>query len=107
MKARVAAGLAVLAAMAWVAAGMVPPYLDHLEFRSYLDRISAAPDFRTAPPDLLAMRVARQAESMGIPLRASEVRVTRAGGITRMELKYVVPVELFVYSVDLHFRESR
>ena len=106
MKARLIAGVLVLAIMGWIAAAMLPVYLGDVEFRKYLDKVAASPDSRHAPPDLIAIQVARQAEAMGIPLKVSDVKVTPAAGGARIELKYVVPVDLILYSVDLHFRDT-
>ena len=106
MRARIAAGVVVLAVMVWIGAGMLPPYFRDLEFQSYLNDLAGSPQLRAAPVELVATRVAGKAASMDIPLKFADVKVLRLGDRLRIELKYVVPVDLGIYSVDLHFRAA-
>jgi len=43
---------------------------------------------------------------MGLPVHITDVRISEAGGRRRIEVLYVVHVELPLYTVDLHFRPT-
>ena len=99
---RIAAGLGVLALLSIVGVELIPPYYQNLEFQRYVDD---AVD-RAQVPDALVADVVNKAARMGLPVHEADVHVTRAGNGLRVEIIYVVRVELGLYSVDLHFHPA-
>jgi hypothetical protein len=100
---RVAAGCLVFAAMARFAALLGPVYYRNLEFRSALEVVAAHP---AASDDELRGAVLEDAARFRLPVRQDQVRVDRRENRLRIDVRYDVPVNLSVYSVDLHFHPA-
>lgn len=99
---RVAAGVGVLLALALIGGALIPPYFDNMKFQRYLD---AAVD-RTGNPDVLRAEIVNHAAQMGLPVREGDVRVTKTANGMRVEIVYVIRVDLPLYTVDLHFHPA-
>ncbi len=97
---RVAAGIAILAALIFFAALLVPVYWRNHQFQQSLDSIIA----RGASDDAMRAAVVESAARLRLPVRAEQVRLVRFGGRLQLEVPYAVPVDLSLYTVDLHFR---
>jgi hypothetical protein len=105
---RIALGIAVLAALVAFGVLLTGPYYRNWQLQRYLEETAFAAE--PQPPratDLVAASVAETAARLGIPVRTEQIRVTRAaeGGLY-LEARYVVRVDLLLYTVDLHFRPS-
>ena len=101
---RVVAGAAVLLLLALFAVRLLPAYLRNLEFQRALAEIVERPATRTTPDEALRAEVINRAAGLGLPVRLEDIGVKRAEGRIEIEVLYVVPVELPLYTVDLHFR---
>lgn len=101
---RIAAGVAVLVLIVVFAVRLLPAYLLNLEFQRALAEIVARPETATTLDDILRAEVINRAARLGLPVRLEDIVVKRAFGRIEIEVMYVVPVELPLYSVDLHFR---
>lgn len=99
---RVAAGLAVLAALLAIAVILIPPYLENIKFQNYLEGVVDHPQ----SPELVRAAVVNKAAQMGLPVRAGDVHVTSQGNGVRVDIVYVVRVDFPLYTVDLHFHPS-
>lgn len=103
---RVAAGIAVLAALAIIGIRLLPPYLRNFQFQRQLQQVSDDQANLGRPAELVQVQVAERASRMGLPVTAEQVRVAPGRGRTRIEVRYFVRVDLPLYTVDLHFRPS-
>ena len=106
MRARAAAGVAVLAALAGFGILLIPHYLDNFEFQRQLEQISRDPANLSRPAELVRVHVVQRASQLGLPVGMDQVMVAPAEGRTRVEVRYFVRVDLPMYKVDLHFRPS-
>jgi hypothetical protein len=100
---RVAAGFLVFAAMARLAALLGPVYYRNHEFHSALETVAAHP---SASDDDLRVAVLWNAARFRLPVRRNQVWVDRRRNRLRIEVRYAVPVNLSLYSVDLHFHPA-
>jgi type II secretory ATPase GspE/PulE/Tfp pilus assembly ATPase PilB-like protein len=98
----VVAGLAVLVLLLGVSSALIPAYFENMEFQRYLDRSVQ----RTQSPEALVVDVVNKAAQLGLPVRAGDVHVTRTENGLRVELIYVIRVDLPLYTVDLHFHPA-
>lgn len=96
------AGIAVLVVIVLVGVALVPPYLRNMQFQRWLDDLLESPP----PAETLPAAVVNRAAQMGLPVRSGDVRVTRKGQSVRVEILYVVRVDLPLYTVDLHFHPA-
>jgi len=103
---RLAAGSAVLLLLVLVAALLAPSYLRNRELDRFLDEVVRQPAYRTAPAEVLQVAVADKAARLGIPLKPSQVLVSRHGESLRIDVRYVARVDFPLYTVGLHFRAS-
>jgi hypothetical protein len=99
---RMVAGVGVLVVLLIVGGALLPPYVDNMKFQRYLDRAVE----RSPAPDILQAEILNRAAQMGLPVRAGDVRVNRTGNGLRVEIIYVVRVDLPLYTVDLHFHPA-
>lgn len=99
---RIAAGVGVLVILAAVAAALIPPYFDNMQLQRYLDDAVEL----AQSPDLLRADIVNKAAQLGLPVRTGDVRVTRTGNGLRVDIVYVIRVDLPLYTVDLHFHPA-
>ena len=92
----------MLAVLAIVGAALLPPYWENLRFQRYVD--SAVE--RTQVPDALMADVVNKAAQLGLPVRIGDVHVIRTEKGLRVDIIYVIRVDLPLYTVDLHFHPS-
>ena len=100
---RIAAAGLILAALALLATRLVPIYLRHLEFQRFVEQSARSVENRTRPDDLVRVQVLQKAAALGLPVRADNVHIRRSDDELRIEVRYVVRVDLPLYTVDLHF----
>lgn len=103
---RIVGGLAVLALLAVFAVRLLPVYLKNFQFEQYLEETVQLPATLERADALVRADVVNRAAQLGLPVRIDQVRVRRTEGHVRIEVLYIVPVDLPLYSVDLHFRPS-
>jgi len=100
---RQAAGLAVLAVMIVLGVRLIPIYLHNRELQQYVEDVthrSAAP---TSSDDVLRSWILEKAADLELPVVADNVHIQRSPESVRIEVRYVVRVDLPLYTVDLHF----
>lgn len=98
------AGGAVVALLAAFAALLAPLYYRSHQFQRELGHMVQRVDSLSLSEELLRIRVLDRAARLGLPVRAEQVRIQRADGHLRIEVRYRAPVELGWYAVELHFR---
>jgi hypothetical protein len=102
---RVIAGIAVLVMLVLVGVLLIPPYIENFKLQRYLNDLDADEATARLPVDVIRTNVVNKAAALGLPVHGDDVRVTRSDdGALRIEVLYVVHVDMSVYSVDLHFR---
>lgn len=101
---RIVGALFILAVLAGAAVWLAPAYVRHFRFERALEAVLAEPGIARRPAEAVQVAVAARAASLGIPVKPEQVRVEWRGGRMRAEVRYVVRVDLPLYTVDLHFR---
>jgi Domain of unknown function (DUF4845) len=101
---RKAAGIAVLAAMAFFLAVFAPIYFHNFQLRGYVETLTRSAGVRDASDDLLRTQVVEKAHQLNLPsITADDVHINRSADELRIEVHYRVPVDLPGYTVTLHF----
>ena len=100
---RVAAGVLVLAALGLFASVLTPIYVRNFEFHEFVSHLTHNVDSQSRSDEALQRIVLAKARSLSLPVTASSVQVTRPGGSVRIDVRYVVQVDLPGYTVELHF----
>lgn len=103
---RLAAGVAVLLALAGFCILLAHPYLQNWKLQSYVEQLAFEQIRAPTPPEVVAATVANRAAQLGIPVHVDQIRVTKSAAGTYIEARYSVRVDMLFYTVDLHFRPS-
>jgi len=103
---RAVAGAAVLLLLLLVGILLIPPYLQNWKLQRYVNDLFDDPNSGTQPPDSIRVLVLNRAAALGLPVHSDDVHVARSGNALRIDVLYVVHIDLAGYSVDLHFRPA-
>lgn len=96
---RVGVALAALAVLVAIGVMLIPPYFENMEFQRYLDTVA----YQRRPADMLRAEIVSKAGQLGLPVREGDIRIIPKGNGVRIEVVYVIRVDLPLYTVDLHF----
>jgi hypothetical protein len=99
---RILLGFLFLAALALMGARLAPAYFKNREMQRFLDETVRQASAQQ-PPDMLRVAVVERASRLGLPVRMDQVRIRRFAGHLDVDLRYDVPVDFLLCSVDLHF----
>jgi Domain of unknown function (DUF4845) len=100
---RTAVAVLILLVLAVLGARMLPIYLDNMRLQSYVEGIAQNEEARTRPDDALRVAVLEKAAFLGLPVKAENVHILRSSETMRIDVRYIVRVDLPMYTVDLHF----
>ena len=100
---RTVVAVMILLVMAALGARMLPIYLDNIKLQSYVEGIAQNEEARTRPDDALRVAVLEKAAFLGLPVKAENVQILRSSENMRIDVRYIVRVDLPMYTVDLHF----
>jgi hypothetical protein len=100
---RRAAGAAVLAILVFLGVSMAPVYFRNLELQRFVEDVTHRAATPASSDDILRTWILDKAADLDLPVKAENVQIDRAGGSLRIEVRYMVRVNLPMYMVDLHF----
>ena len=100
---RIAAGVVVIAGLAFFGVRLVPLYLRNFELQRHVDGITHRVNSNTLSDDLLRTEILEKAAILDLPITAENVHIKRTAAGVRIDVRYVVRVDLPMYTVDLHF----
>jgi len=100
---RIAVAVLILGILAAFGARLLPVYLDNMKLQSYVAGMAQNEEARTRPDEAIQVDVLEKAASLGLPVKADNVHIKRSGDGMRIDVRYIVRVDLPLYTVDLHF----
>lgn len=100
---RIAAALVVVAGLALFSAKVVPIYIHNLQLQSFVATLTARSENLSKNDESLRGQVLERARALDLPVQPGNVQIARSGGAVRIEVRYIVRVDLPGYTVDLHF----
>jgi hypothetical protein len=104
--ARAIAGVAVLLTLAAIGIILIPPYAANWKLQRYVNELVEHPATGNLTPEEIRARVVGHASSLGLPVHGEDVQVRHLQNSTRIDVLYVVHVDVASYSVVLHFRPA-
>jgi hypothetical protein len=104
--ARLIAGAAVLLILIILGVLLLPPYAANWRLQSYVNDLVDDPGTAQLPADALRSRIVNQAAGLGLPVHSDDVRVAVTQGTVKIDVLYIVHVDVAGYTVDLHFRPA-
>ena len=98
--------LAFLAALIYSSFKIIPVYISDYQLNDYI--YSQTPYWVTqhAPADAILRNVLAKAQDLELPLAAEDVTVNSNQNKVTVNVDYHVPVDLKVYTLQLHFTHS-
>lgn len=100
------AGVVVLACMAALAVILIPPYLQNFKLQRFVNELIDDPGTASLAPEVIRERVVTRAAQLGLPVHSQDVQVKQVHNAIRIDVLYVVHVDVASYTVDLHFRPA-
>jgi hypothetical protein len=98
------AGAAVLLILLTLGVLLIPPYAANWRFQSYVNDLVDDPATAKQPAEAVRARVLNQAAALGLPVHGEDVHVAVSSGRVKIDVLYIVHVDLAGYAIDLHFR---
>ncbi|HTA71916.1 MAG TPA: hypothetical protein VK776_26720 [Bryobacteraceae bacterium] len=103
---RLIAGVTVLLVLAAIAIILIPPYVQNLKLQRYVNDLIDDPATASLPPEVIRQRVLGRAAALSLPVHSQDVQVRQVHTAIRIDVLYVVHVDVATYTVDLHFRPA-
>ena len=100
------AGVAVLLILAAIAIILIPPYVQNFKLQRFVNDLIDDPATASLPPQAIREQVVGRAVSLGLPVRGEDVEVKQVHNAIRIDVLYVVHMDVASYTVDLHFRPA-
>jgi hypothetical protein len=100
---RLAAGVLVLVGLIAFGVVLIPLYYRNYEFQGYVSAAAENAANRNKSDDVLREWLVEKADALQLPVKPGDVRIKRSAGSMRIDVRYVVRVDLPGYTVNLHF----
>ena len=101
---RLIAGAAVLAVLGLIAVLLIPPYAANWRLQNYLNDFADDAAISHKSVGVVRSEVLNAAATLGLPVASDDVQVTATGTGVKIDVLYIVHVDLAGYTIDLHFR---
>lgn len=103
---RIVLAIAVLLVLGRLALSMAPVYFRNMELRRFVSKTASSPENRNKPDEILRMSILDKSAALGLPVRSENVTIRHSANTLLIDIRYVVRVNLPLYTVDLHFYPS-
>ncbi len=100
---RIIAALVVVAGLALFGLKVVPIYIHNLQLQSFVGSLAARPENLSQEDGQLRSQVLDRAHALDLPVQPGNVQIVHSGNVLRIDVRYIVRVDLPGYTVDLHF----
>lgn len=100
---RQAAGVAVLAILLFLGIRLIPIYYHNQELQQFVEDVTHRAAAPTSSDDVLRSWILDRAGTLDLPVAADNVHIQRTADRVHIDVRYVVRVDLPLYTVDLHF----
>ena len=97
--------LTFLAAVAFVAIKVIPVYVDNYELTDDIHQLAIQATVDHSSAEGVQTKALGYGKDLGLPINREDVTV-RVGGEVRIDIDYRVPIDLKVYTLELHFTPS-
>jgi hypothetical protein len=104
---RIAAAVAILAALAGFLILFAPVYFHNLQLQSFVAALTRDDRSQSQPDGVLRAMVLDKAYQLDLPVQAGNVQIHHSADGIQMDIKYFVRVSFPGYTVDLHFVGNR
>jgi hypothetical protein len=85
---------------------LFPPYAANWRLQNYVNDLADDPATAKLPVEAVRTRILNQAAGLGLPVQSDNVHIGVTGGAVKIDVLYIVHVDIAGYTVDLHFRPA-
>jgi hypothetical protein len=103
---RIIAGAAVLLILIGLGVVLIPPYASNWQLQSYVNGLAEDPSTSKRSAEAVQAQVMVKAAALGLPVGQDGVHVTISEGRAKIDVLYMMQVNVAGYTVDLHFRPT-
>jgi hypothetical protein len=103
---RLIAGVAVLLILIVLGIFLIPPYATNWKLQTYVNGLAEDSSTAKRPAEAVRTLVVNKAATLGIPVNGDDVHVAISEGMVKIDVLYLVEVNVAGYAVDLHFRPT-
>lgn len=103
---RLIAGGVVIVLLLVVAGFLISPYIDNWRLQSYINDLADNPAVSKRPVGAVRSDVLNEAATLGLPIQSEDVQVSATTNGVKIDVLYIVHVDLLGYTIDLHFRPA-
>jgi hypothetical protein len=103
---RLIAGAAVLLILIGLGILLIPPYASNWKLQSYVNALADDASTSKRTEESVRTQVLSEATALGLPVSGDDVHVVISQGTVKIDVLYMVQVNVVGYAVDLHFRPA-
>jgi hypothetical protein len=97
---------AVIILAIYTAYKLVPPYVSEYQLQDKMQEQARYGIVNRYTDEQVRENVFKVVQDLDIPVKREDIKVTVTQAIVKISLEYTVPVDLLVYSTELHFSPS-
>lgn len=98
--------VAVLSAIAYVGIKTVPVFVHNYELQDHLRQVAIRATVERTSTEAVQNSIIDFARDLDLPVTRESVKITHSGTRIIIDLDYRVPIDLKVYTLELHFTPS-
>ena len=103
---RLIAGAAVLLILIGLGVFLIPPYATNWKLQSYVNALADDASTPKRTEESIRAQVISEAMALGLPVSPDDVHVAISQGTVKIDVLYIVQVNVIGYAIDLHFRPA-
>ncbi|MGB2589999.1 MAG: hypothetical protein WBG02_13875 [Candidatus Acidiferrum sp.] len=97
---------AILVIGIFVAFKVMPPYVAEYQLSNKMDEQARFAVVNRYSEDQIRDIIYKEVQDLDIPAKREDIKITATQQVVRISVAYTVPVDLLVYSTELHFSPS-
>ena len=105
-KTKAIAYTALLAFGVFSAFKLIPPYLAEYQLSDKMQEQARFAVVNRYSEEQIRDTIFKEAQDLDVPIKKEEIKVLASASLVRISLDYTVPIDLFVYKMNLHFTPS-
>lgn len=85
---------------------LVPAYVSEYQLNDKMQEVARFAVVNRYTPEQIRENIFKEVEDLDIPAKREDIKVVATPEVVKISLEYTVPVNLLVYSTELHFSPS-
>jgi hypothetical protein len=103
---RLIAGAVVILILIGLGVVLIPPYASYWQLQNYLSSVVDDAGTLKLSQDVVRAEIVNKAKALGLPVANDDVHVAISPNSVKLDVLYMVQVNVAGYAIDLHFRPT-